>query len=144
MEGAYGSVFRCRVEHAEKMEVAVKLMSAAKDIHDRCVLYDIFTEILILDRFKSDPRSCVLYPPFNSRGNSLTRARYDFGIDKDQHWVVLKLYKSSLKAWRVKQTKPLSQNLPLLINVFTNFLNRALFLAENRLKRSLLSTQHFF
>jgi hypothetical protein len=41
-------------------EVAVKLMPVPKSIHDRCVLHDIFTEILILDKWKADERICKL------------------------------------------------------------------------------------
>lgn len=58
--GAYGTVYRCVVEN-EKLEVAVKLMELPKSMYDRCVLHDIFTEILIMDTFRRDQRICRLY-----------------------------------------------------------------------------------
>ena len=63
----------------------------------------------------------------------LINNRYDFGIDShgENYWIVMKLYKSSLKAWRTRQTKTLTQNLHLYLNIFMNILNTVLFLTEN-------------
>ena len=38
--------------------VAVKLMNVPKSVHDRCVLHDCFTEILILEHFRGDADAC--------------------------------------------------------------------------------------
>jgi hypothetical protein len=43
------------------MEVAVKRMTVPKSMHDRCVLHDIFTEIMVMDKFKNDPKIVHLY-----------------------------------------------------------------------------------
>jgi hypothetical protein len=56
-KGAYGQVYAAKLFD---QEVAVKLMPVPKSIHDRCVLHDIFTEILILDKWKADERICKL------------------------------------------------------------------------------------
>lgn len=58
--GAYGTVYKCYLEHMN-LEVAIKLMEVSKQIHSRCVLHDIFTEITILDNFRNDSRITHLY-----------------------------------------------------------------------------------
>jgi len=115
--GAYGTVYRCRlVPEFQRMDVAIKLMPVPKNIHDRCVVHDIFTEILILDRFKKDSR---------------ISHTYDFGTDDEYYWIIMKRYKCSLKEWRRKQTAPLAQNLSLYLNIYMNVLNTFQFLTEN-------------
>ena len=57
------------------MDVAIKLMEVPKSIYDRCVLHDIFTEILVLDRFKDDPRVSHLF---------------DYGTDDEYYWIIMK------------------------------------------------------
>jgi hypothetical protein len=115
--GAYGTVYRCRlVPEYQRMDVAIKLMPVPKNIHDRCVVHDIFTEILILDRFKRDTR---------------VSHTYDFGTDDEYYWIIMKRYKCSLKEWRRKQIAPLAQNLSLYLNVYMNVLNTFQFLTEN-------------
>ncbi len=84
--GAYGSVYRGRTE-GDDCDVAVKLMTLPKAIHDRCVLHDIFTEITILDQHKNDSRISHLY---------------DFGVDDTYFWISMKCYKCSLRSWRLK------------------------------------------
>lgn len=36
-------------------------MTVPKSMHDRCVLHDIFTEIMVMDKFKNDPKIVHLY-----------------------------------------------------------------------------------
>lgn len=62
--GAYGQVYRASLE-SEKMEVAVKMMAVPKSIHYRCVLHDIFTEIMVMDKFKNDPKIVHLYGSYD-------------------------------------------------------------------------------
>lgn len=82
------------------------------------MLHDIFTEILILDKFKQDPRCCHLY---------------DYGVDGESYWIIMKAYKCSLKEWRLRQTQTaLAQALPLYLNIFHAVLNTVQFLAENK------------
>ena len=106
-KGAYGTVFKGTLSHFtstsdEGAEIATKLMAVPKSIHDRCVLHDIFTEILILDKHKNDSRCCHLY---------------DYGVDGESYWIIMKSYKCSLKEWRLKQTSPFMANLPLYLSI---------------------------
>jgi hypothetical protein len=57
--------------------VAVKQMPVPQNIHDRSVPHDIFTEILILDKWKADERICNLI---------------DYGCDSQSFWIVMKKY----------------------------------------------------
>ena len=106
-KGAYGTVFKGRLSYLppdeDGSEIAVKLMTVPKSIHDRCVLHDIFTEILILDKHKNDARCCHLY---------------DYGVGAESYWIIMKSYKSSLKEWRLRQTGPFILNLPLYLSIF--------------------------
>lgn len=113
--GAYGSVYKCRLE-AEGMELAVKLMTLPKLVGDRCVLHDIFTEISVLDDYKADPRVSHLY---------------DYGVDETYFWIIMKFYKCSLRSWRMRQTKPLSENLGLYLDVYMQVLQCSMFLVDN-------------
>lgn len=58
--GAYGTVYKASFSHDPSVEVGIKVLEVPKHIYDRCVLYDMFTEILILDRHRNDPRNCHL------------------------------------------------------------------------------------
>lgn len=112
-EGAYGTVYGAKLLGDD---VAVKLMAVPRSIHDRCVLHDIFTEILVLDKWKADERICKMI---------------DYGVDNEHYWIVMKRYKTSLRSWRVKQTAPLEEMLPLYLNIFSDVLSCVNFLAKN-------------
>ncbi|KAL6064721.1 NEK protein kinase [Balamuthia mandrillaris] len=114
--GTYGSVYRAYLE-SEKMEVAVKLMQVPKSIHDRCVLHDIFTEILVMDMYKKDERVVHLF---------------DYGVDDEHYWIVMRLYKDSLKGWVKHQNPdaPFYETLPLYLNIFEKVLTTMKFLSE--------------
>ena len=99
------------------MSVAIKLMEVPKSIHDRCVLHDIFDEVLVLDRFKDDSR---------------ISHTYDFGTDDEFYWITMKKYKCSLKYWRQQQTAPLRQNLALYLSIYMNILNIFQFLTDKQ------------
>jgi hypothetical protein len=43
----------------------------------------------------------------------------------------MKLYRTSLKSWRSKQTRPLSENLLLYLHVYSQVLDTMVFLAKN-------------
>jgi serine/threonine protein kinase len=81
----------------------VKILPVPKEYKERCVLHDIFNEILIMEQFKGAPYICRLY---------------DFGVDDDYYYIVMKLYKCSLRLWREKQKLPLTVALPLYMNIF--------------------------
>jgi serine/threonine protein kinase len=57
--------------------VAIKSMSFPKSIYDRCVLYDIFTEITCLEKFRFEPSIVDLY---------------DYGIYNNEYVMVMKKY----------------------------------------------------
>lgn len=130
-------MYKCTVG-SENLNVAVKLMELPKSIWgasllcippffcasllnathartrtqhntttDRCVLHDIFTEILVLDAYKDDKRICKLY---------------DYGVSEEHYWVIMRFYRCSLKEWRLRQTRPLSENLVLYLNIFSRVL----------------------
>mmetsp|Transcript_18645 Transcript_18645/g.25756 ORF Transcript_18645/g.25756 Transcript_18645/m.25756 type:complete len:973 (+) Transcript_18645:2-2920(+) len=114
--GAFGVVYQAYLPQLQE-RVAVKMMDVPKNIFDRCVLHDIFTEITILDRFRGDNRVCQML---------------DYGVDGDHYWISMKFYKGSLKQWRMKQSAPLKQNLPIYLNIFLNIVNAMKWLEENK------------
>ena len=87
--GAYGTVYRMR-HVTTGQDFAIKLMEKPRTTEDRCVLHDLFTEVLIMDRHKDDARICHLL---------------DYGVTKDHYYVVMKCYTMSLKAWRREQVR---------------------------------------
>lgn len=62
-------------------------MQLPKAIHDRSVLHDIFTEITCLEEFRLEP--CVT-------------DLYDYGVDSQNYYIVMKRYSGSLRDWRLK------------------------------------------
>eukprot|EP01132_Coremiostelium_polycephalum_P007428 gene7428-9130_t len=127
-KGAYGTVYKGTLGHDEGLEIAVKLMPVPKTIHDRCVLHDIFTEILIMDTFRSDHRACHMF---------------DYGVDGENYWIVMKSYKCSLKEWRLKQNQHFLQQLPLYLNIYMNVLLTVQFLVENKINHFDIKCDNF-
>lgn len=84
-EGAYGVVYEVDSGMAEPKTVAIKQMQLPQSIFDRCVLHDIFTEITCLEEFRLEP--CVT-------------DLYDYGVDKQNYYIVMKKYSGSLREWR--------------------------------------------
>ena len=80
--GAYGTVYECETGLAEPEKVAIKKMAVPKSIYDRCVLHDIFTEIASLEEFRLE--KCVT-------------DLYDYGLDENDYYIVMKRYTLSLK-----------------------------------------------
>lgn len=115
--GAFGGVWRCELgfSHSTVKHVAVKLQKRPAGIDNVCVLYNIFNEILVMEKFKADPRICRLY---------------DYGVDNDYYYIVMKEYKCSLKKWRLKQKTPLLLNMSLYLNIFKRLLEAFKFLAD--------------
>lgn len=62
-------------------------MQLPKHISDRSVLHDIFTEITCLEEFRLEP--CVT-------------DLYDYGVDGNNYYIVMKRYSGSLRDWRLK------------------------------------------
>jgi len=121
------------------MEVAVKRMAVPKSMHDRCMIHDIFTEIMVMDKFKNDPKIVHLYlEPLLIGWNghtvliNATLYSYDYGVDEEHFWIIMRLYKDSLKGWRKRQKTPWYENLPLYLNIYEKVLETMLFLTQNR------------
>lgn len=84
--GAYGTVYSCTTGLAEPKTVAIKILPLPKSISERCVLHDIFTEIAVLEELRLE------------RGVS---ELYDYGVDSDNYFIVMREYACSLRDWRL-------------------------------------------
>jgi serine/threonine protein kinase len=93
--GAYGTIFSCNTDLADPKDVAIKMMSFPESIFDRSVLHDIFSEITSMEYFRLN--SCVVNI-------------YDFGVWKNEYYIVMKKYESSLRTWRLKEDRPIKRN----------------------------------
>lgn len=105
-EGAYGTVYQCKMNLAEPKYVAIKQMNLPSAIHDRSVLHDIFTEITCLEEFRLE--KCVT-------------DLYDYGVGKQSYYIVMKKYTCSLGEWRRRQGSSIEvfrQNLGLYITIY--------------------------
>ena len=105
--GAYGTVYECETGLAEPEKVAIKKMAVPKSIYDRCVLHDIFTEIASLEEFRLE--KCVT-------------DLYDYGLDENDYYIVMKRYTLSLKEWRTQQQGSLEENLPKCLTIYKEIL----------------------
>ena len=86
-EGAYGTVYSYKTNLAQPAQVAIKQMDLPASISGRSVLHDIFTEITCLEEFRLD--KCVT-------------DLYDYGVDHQSYYIVMKKYACSLGEWRRK------------------------------------------
>ena len=110
-EGAYAKVYESRTNLSEPTLVAVKQLLLPNSIYDRCVLHDIFTEITCLEELRLEP--CI-------------SDLYDYGVDGNSYYIIMKRYACSLKQWRLQQTKSLNENLPLYLSIYREFLKSLL------------------
>ena len=104
--GAYGVVYECKTNIPVPHSVAIKKMDLPNDIYDRCVLHDIFTEITCLEEFRLE--KCVT-------------DLYDYGVDSQSYYIVMKKYATSLGEWRRNQGDSISvfkQNLSLYVSIY--------------------------
>jgi serine/threonine protein kinase len=83
--GAYGTVYECSTGLDEPELVAIKKMQIPGQIEDRCVLHDIFNEISCLEELRLE--GCIT-------------DLYDYGIDANDYYIVMKQYPNSVKRWR--------------------------------------------
>mmetsp|Transcript_10661 Transcript_10661/g.20673 ORF Transcript_10661/g.20673 Transcript_10661/m.20673 type:complete len:1973 (-) Transcript_10661:893-6811(-) len=105
--GAYGTVYECETGLSEPVTVAIKKMSVPKSIYDRSVLHDIFTEIACLEEFRLEKYVTDLY---------------DYGVDENDYYIVMKHYTISLKAWRTDLPGPYEDYLHLFLTLFKEVL----------------------
>ncbi len=107
--GTYGKVYSCETGLSDPNLIAVKQMNLAESIYDPCYLFDIFTEITSLELFRMD--KCVTQ-------------LYDYGVDADNYYIILKKYEISLKEWRNKQNSNFedNDNLSIYLDIFKEIL----------------------
>ena len=105
--GAFGTVFECSTNLLNPKLVAIKQLEFPNTIYGRCVLYDIFNEISALQEL---------------RGEDCAVALYDYGVDDNNYYLVMKRYTCSLREWRLKQKQSLNESLTLYLNVFNQVL----------------------
>ncbi|KAG1675247.1 hypothetical protein FOA52_016278 [Chlamydomonas sp. UWO 241] len=101
--GATGDIYRARMTEPmvapsptpsisassqQQQQIVIKSVSLASSAYDRCVLPDLFGEILILERFKGCPGICQMI---------------DYGLTPEAYWIVMKRYRCSLAEWRTRQ-----------------------------------------
>jgi hypothetical protein len=53
-------------------------------------------------------------------------------VDEENFWIIMRLYKDSLKGWLKRQRTPWYENLPLYLNIYEKVLETMLFLTQNR------------
>ena len=129
--GAYGTIFSgyFNTKTATMRKVVLKEMPLEKNIFDRCVVHDAFTEVVALDTYKYDKRISTLY---------------GYGMTTTCYMLSMKQYKCSLRAWRKRQTRPLSEMLPIYFAVYTDVLNVCSFLVENKINHYDLKCDNVF
>jgi len=126
-QGAYGVVYRCTLPSemaggigmiqtctangtpitVSSGLLGVKLIDVPMSIHDRCVLQDIFHEVIILHSLKAEPTVCHIY---------------DFGVDDQYYYLAMQYYGTSLKQWRVKQKSPMRTMVPWYLYIYRHIL----------------------
>ena len=105
--GAYATVFECSTNFIEPPTVAIKQLTFPNSIFGRCVLYDIFSEITSLEELRAEKCTTTLY---------------DYGVDDNNYFVVMKRYAYSLREWRRKQSTNMNDNLSLYMTLFKQIL----------------------
>lgn len=88
--GRFGNVYLATVPSSPD-PLAVKLMDRPTSIYDHCVLYDVYTEVAIMEQLRFCEGVCRIV---------------DYGVSKESYWLVMKHYPLSLKQWRIQQTTP--------------------------------------
>ena len=68
---------------------------------------DVFSEVAILEQLALKDNICQLY---------------DYGIDSDSFYLVMKHYRCSLKQWRERQSQQPDKQLALYISIFNQIL----------------------
>lgn len=100
-------VYKCTAQLCRRGVVAVKQIPKQTNIQDRCVLTDVFSEIACMDMLRFEAHICQIY---------------DYGVDQNGYWMVLKYYDTTLKKWRLKLRGSIQENLPLLLGVYKQVL----------------------
>lgn len=108
-KGAYGSVYTVSNPLDDNKRLAIKKISLPQNILDNCPLYNIFSEISALE---------VL------RMNNCVSKLYDYGMDKNHYYIVMKNYKCSIKQWRENINKCIDNVVKNYIELYNNSIKR--------------------
>ena len=110
-KGAFGEVLSCTLrgegsDAPRDLGVVLKTMDIPQSVHDRCVLFDLFSEVSVLEHLRSLPPATTMH---------------DFGVWKGQFWFSMEKCAGSLKEWRADQPapRPSKQLLPVYVDVFS-------------------------
>ena len=82
--GQFAQVYLMRVPHLPH-SLAVKQVDMSSTAHQRVVLYDLYTEVAVLERMRRHEGVVQLL---------------DYGVSKGQYYLVMQAADKSLKAWR--------------------------------------------
>jgi serine/threonine protein kinase len=85
--GRFGTVYLATAPSCAE-PLAVKLVDVPSSIHEHCMLYDVYTEIAIMEMLKSNEAIVDIV---------------DYGVREGTYWLVMKCYPMSLKHWRLQQ-----------------------------------------
>jgi serine/threonine protein kinase len=102
------------VEHDGK-QLAVKSLKKSRNEYDSPHLFEVFTEVSILELCKDDRRVTQLH---------------DYGCSSDTYYIVMEYYPTTLKAWRQSQESPQSG---VLLRLYREFLEAATALADRKI-----------
>jgi len=105
--GAYATVFECNTNLLDPKVVAIKRLSFPPTIYERCVLYDIFNEITALEELRAQKYVTTLF---------------DYGVDDQNYYVVMRRYGNSLREWRLMQNDNFTENLPVYLHIYMEVL----------------------
>lgn len=93
-------------------------MNFPSSIENRCVLYDVFTEVHVASIETLKLKSSIV-------------DIYDYGVDSTGYHLVLKRYKFSLREWRANQQKSLKENLSVYLSLYKDILKAVELLHNN-------------
>ena len=106
--GAFGAVMKVGNK-------AVKILDKSRNEFDNPHLYEVYTEVSILEICKGDRRVTQLI---------------DYGCSKDSYFIVMEYYPTTLRSWRKSEgEKPLG----VMLRMYREFLNSTLILVEKRI-----------
>ena len=114
--GAFGVVMKIPPKEEGGVTCAVKILQKSTNEFDNPHLFEVFTEVSILDLCRGDRRVTQLI---------------DFGCTVSSYYIVMEYYPTTLKAWR----KSFTENPPLetMLRVYREFLNAGTVLVDRRI-----------
>lgn len=107
--GAFGAVMLVEVENKK---YAVKVLQKSRNELDNPKLYEVFSEVSILELCKGDRRVTQLVT---------------YGCTSDSYYLVMEYYPQNLKTWRKSQENP---NIKTLLRLYREFLKSLTILVD--------------